>query len=259
MKALLTVHFLKLRFYPLFWLVLALYAAFVPLIFRIFFSAELTVNEQQLDLGSFFALDGSGLWHYLMFAGSYGVHLFVLLMVSFTNRDYRYGLRRQYLLEGQNRAGLMLSDIALAALFSLSAVLLLSGATFALAWNRGILISAADMGAVFPFLLTYILYFFVFVMMALLVNSFLKNTAGSFLVVLFWSLFIEAVVRWIDPSGLSDFLPVNSLNGLIPSPLRVIAGGAESVSLDAAKVMLSLIWGAVFAAAYWWRTNREDF
>lgn len=259
MKALLAVQFLKLRLYPLFWLVLALYAAFVPLLFRVIFSAQVTVNEQQLELGDFFALDGAGLWHYLLFAGSYGVHLFVLLLVSFLNRDQRFGIRRQYLLDGLDRRQLAGADISLAALFSLAALLLLAAATFGLAWSRGIAITAADMSAVAPFLFTYLLYFAVFMMMALLVNSFLNNTAGTFLVVLFWSLFIEGLIRWVDPTGFSAYLPVNSLNGLIPSPIRALAGGASVVSPDTLKTTLALVWGLLFAGLYIWRTDKRDF
>ncbi|AXJ02377.1 hypothetical protein CYPRO_3143 [Cyclonatronum proteinivorum] len=259
MKALIVVQLLKLRLYPLFWLVLALYTALVPLIFRVFFSAQITINEEQLDMGAFFALDGAGLWHYLLFAGSYGVHLFVLLMVSFVNRDFRFGIRRQYLLDGLSRRQLVGSDVSLAGLFSLAAILLLTLATYGLAWSREIAISTADLSAVAPFMLTYVLYFFVFMMMALFINSFVGNTAGSFLIVLFWSLFIEGIIRWIDPSGLTAYLPVNSLNGLIPSPFRAMAGGASVVSPDTLKATFSVLWGFLFAGLYLWRTETRDF
>lgn len=260
MIKLLHTELLKLKTYPLFWVSTVLFAGFIPLLFAFFLRADFQINDQDMDLFQFLAPNASSLWQYLMFVASYGVYILVLFLLSYTNRDLTNGIWRQYIIEGVSRNQLVSGRIIIAGAVALLAMFLLfvmGVYTIAQKEYSGIVVSLWELRTFFA---CFGLYLFSFMMMALVLNTIVNSTILSFLGIFFWSLFVEGVVRWIDPSTLSHYLPVYNFNRLIPNQVSAFIGGESlSATPEIRHVIISVVWTAAFIAFLYGIDRRRDF
>ena len=259
MKRLLHVEILKLRSYPLFWIAILLYAAFIPMLFGIFLSADFSTEGQEMDLFDFLAPNAGSLWQYLMFVGSYGVYVLILFLLSFSNRDIVNGVWRQYIIEGVSRNELVAGRVVLVLVLSALATLLLVIVGAFIISQKGYSGIGSALWELRAFTAGYALYFLSFMMMALVVNVFINSTTLSFLGVFFWGLFVEGVVRWIDPTTISQLLPVYNLNRLIPNPFSALVGGEVYSVPELQSVLVSAVWLFIFGFIIITVTRRKDF
>ncbi len=258
MKRLFLVELLKLRTYTVFWVMLGLYAAFIPLSFNFFLVLDLNIEGEQIDFFEFFEPGPDALWHYLLFSGSFSVYVMVLLILTYTNREQSSGVWRQYVIEGVSRTELLLAKTTVVLLISLIVTLLMLLIGSLLISHKGYdgVVTAAFVE--WPFFLGFMLHFAGFMMIALCLNLIVPNTTIVFIAVFFWGLFVEGVFRWLDPTGLAHFLPVYNLNGLIPNPLTAMIGGEEVTYPGLKSVLMSLFWTAAAFAASWALLRRKD-
>lgn len=251
---------LKLKTYPLFWISMVLFAGFIPLLFGFFLRADFQIEDQQMDLLQFLAPNASSLWQYLIFVASYGVYILILFLLSYTNRDLINGIWRQYIIEGVSRNQLVGGRIIIGAAVSLLAMFLLfvmGVYTIAQKEYSGIVSSLWELQAFFA---GFGLYLFGFMMMALLLNAIVNSTTLSFLGIFFWSLFVEGIVRWVDPTTLSHYLPVYNFNRLIPNPVSALVGGGSlSATPEVQHVLVSLIWIGAFMGLLYGVYRKKDF
>lgn len=259
MKRLLHVEILKLRSYPLFWISILLYAAFIPMLFGIFLSADFNMEGQEMDLFDFLAPTAGSLWQYLMFVGSYGVYVLILFLLSFSNRDIANGIWRQYIIEGVSRNELVAGRMVLVLVLSALATLLLVIVGAFIISQKGYIGIGSALWELRAFTAGYALYFLSFMMMALVVNVFINSTTLSFLGVFFWGLFVEGVVRWVDPTTITQLLPVYNFNRLIPNPFSALVGGELSYVPELQSVFITIMWLVVFASIIALVSRRRDF
>jgi len=96
-------------------------------------------------------------------------------------------------------------------------------------------------------------------MMAFFINLILKSTTTSFLLVAFWGLFVETIVRWLDPTTITQLLPVNNLNKLVPNPFSVLVGGEVTLMPELVAFMLSLMWLVIFMSLSAYIIKKRDY
>lgn len=242
-----------------FWIISGLYLLLIPLLHQFFINSVVQVGEQEIQAAQFFALSGVALWEFMMFTGSYGVYLFVLLLLSYTNQEREQGLWRQYVSEGMPRADLVSGKALLVvALSTLATGILVAGwAGITLAAGAG----APALTTILTDMFCYGLYFAGFLSLAFTLNLFVRRTSLSFILVLLWGLVLESIIRWLDPSSLTQWLPVYAFNGLISNPLQALldggsaaAGGGERVQ----PVLKSIAWTLSGLVLSYIITQRRD-
>lgn len=229
-----------------FWVISGLYLLLIPLLYQFFMHSVIQVRGQEVQASTFFALSGGALWDFMLFTGSYGVYLFVLLLLSYTNQERECGLWRQYVSDGMPAADLVSGKALL--------VLGLSGLAtglLVLGWASIMLLSDADSPPALPTILLdtagYGLYFTGFLSLAFTLNLLIQRTALSFLLVLLWGLVLESIVRWLDPTGLGNYLPVHQLNALVPNPVAALLEGSNTDEAGFISQLLSLTGGFIWA------------
>jgi len=258
MKNLITVELLKLRTYTPFWVMIGLFVLFIPLTFHFFLFLDLNVDGEEIDFFEFFEPGPEALWHYLLFSSSFAVYILVLLILTYTNREVNGGIWRQYLIEGVSRSGLLLAKTAVVLLIALFTTVLVFMAGSILISQRGLSgVMLAGLGE-WPFLAGFVLHLAGFMMLAFFLNMIFRSTSIVFLAVFFWGIMLEGVVRWLDPTGLAAYLPVNNFNGLIPNPLGVLMGGEQVSNPGWQAVIMSFLWICVAYLASWFLIRKRD-
>jgi hypothetical protein len=239
-----------------FWIISGLYLLLIPLLYQFFMGSVVQVGGQEVQASTFFELSGQRLWDFMMFTGSYGVYLFVLLLLSLSNQEREHGIWRQYVSDG-----MPVTDLVNAKLLLMLSLSVLAGMLLLLGWGSIIWLTGSealpDFSLMLLDLLQYGLYFFGFMSLAFCLNLYISRTALCFILVLLWGLIFESVIRWADPGGTTDLLPVHTFNALIPNPvMAMMEGGAESSSSDLLlnrvyPLLGSLIWAMIgFGLSY---------
>ena len=246
---LLRIEWLKMSRLRSFWIISGLYLLLIPLLYQFLINSVVQVGGQEVQTSTFFSLSGGALWDFMLFTGSYGVYLFVLLLLSYTNQERGCGLWRQYISDGMPPADLVSGKaLLIAALSGLATLMVVSGwAAIILLSESGSPHSALRMAADAA---GYGLYMSAFLSLSFALNLFIQRTALSFLLVVLWGLVLESMIRWLVPDTLGALLPVYQLNILIPNPIAaMLESGSPTNAPGLAEQLGHLLKGVLWTAA----------
>lgn len=242
------IEWLKISRLRSFWIVSGLYVLLIPLLYQFFMNSVVQVGGQEVQASTFFGLSGRQLWDFMLFTGSYGVYLFILLILSYTNQERECGLWRQYVSDGMPAADLVSGKYLLILLLAaFSAGLLLTGwAVIMLLTDAG---SPPPLSVLAGDLFAYSLYFAAFLSLAFTLYLLIGRTALSFILVLLWGLILESMLRWLLPELLAPLLPVHQLNALIPNPLTALLDGGTTPGTEVAAYSGNMLRGVMWGGA----------
>lgn len=255
------IEWLKISRLRSFWIVSGLYVLLIPLLYQFFMNSVVQVGGQEIQASTFFGLSGRQLWDFMLFTGSYGVYLFILLVLSYTNQERGCGLWRQYVSDGMPAADLVSGKyLLLLGLAGFSAALLFLGwAAIMLLTDAG---SPPPLSVLAGDLFAYGLYFAAFLSLAFALNLIIGRTALSFILVLLWGLILESMLRWLLPELLALLLPVHQLNALIPNPLTALLDGGINPGTEVAaysgNMLRGVMWGGAGLIASYIILQRRD-
>lgn len=256
------IEWLKMSRLRSFWIISGLYLLLIPLLYQFLINSVVEVGGEEIQTSTLFSLSGGALWDFMLFTGSYGVYLFVLLLLSYTNQERGCGLWRQYISDGMPPADLVSGKaLLIAALSGLATLMVVLG------WAAIILLSeagsppsavrmAADAAA-------YGLYMAAFLSLSFALNLFIQRTALSFLLILLWGLVLESIIRWLAPDIFGVLLPVHQLNTLIPNPIAAMLESGSPTSAPApagplAPLLKGIIWAAAGLVISYIKIQRSD-
>lgn len=209
MKKLLSIEIAKVRHYSMFWVIIAIYAVIVPLIFFGLGSLEIPLFPSDSELFGF-----PTVWNYITWTASLLNLLLGVLIVNLTCNEYTFRTQRQHVIDGLTRREVLLAKI-LFYTFLAAAVTLY---TFIIGAIAGFIYS--EDGSLFDEIY-YIGLYFVQTMgyfsFAYFFAAVVKRPALSIVlyILIFLFRFIFIVVLGKD---IAQFMPINVMGDLIEFP-----------------------------------------
>lgn len=214
------------------------------------------VNGQQMTLnfGKMGVFDFPYIWQNTAYIGGLAKYMLALLVVFFVCNEFTYRTSRQNVIDGLHRNEFILSKQLGILVLSLFTAIMIGIATLLLGFTKGY---ANDMDAIImgsPFLLAYFLEVLGYLTVAFFFSVVFKRTGVAIILLLLYSMVVEPLIYYKLPPPIEDYLPLQSINGLIEFPFkRYFAGLIElevQNSVDPIKAMFSAFWtGAFFLGA----------
>jgi ABC-2 type transport system permease protein len=254
MVRLLKIEFRKLLNSRAFVMIGSLYVMVVFLILVGLGNFQLTQNvngqEVTLNFGKMGVYDFPYIWQNTAYLGGLAKFMLALLVVFFVCNEFTYRTSRQNVIDGLHRNEFMLSKQLGILVLSLFTTMLIGIATLALGLSKG---AANDMDVIImgsPFLLAYFLEVLGYLTVAFFFSVVFKRTGVAIILLLLYSVVVEPLLYYKLPPPIEDYLPLQSINGLIEFPFkRYFAGLIElevQNSVDPIKAMFSVLWTGVF-------------
>ncbi|MEX1121399.1 MAG: hypothetical protein WD491_09470 [Balneolales bacterium] len=239
--------------YNSFWYIMALYSVLLVLGYYVAGAfGTVTVNGEQVDLPQFRVYEFPMLWHYLTYIAGFLHYLPALLLILLVTNDIQFGIWRQHVAEGLERAHLVGAKVLMMALLSgyATVLVILTGLAFGLPGTEGaspaMILESAD------FIIGFFVQIFAYLTMAFVFAVAVKKPAQAIIMLLVYSIVVERLIHFFLPGELSFFLPMAAFSSFISNPYMSIIG-AEVVetpfvnSFFASLVWIIMLLGGIYA------------
>ena len=262
MKRLFNTERLKLMPFRTTWVILALFALLIPLAYGILPS----IIPEGLGLDAYAVYNFDQIWNFLPYVSSFFTTLLgVLIIVSISN-DFTYGTLRQNLIDGFSRKDWLVSKYLLALLLGVVAAILvaLTGIGFGtfygdeggLPGNNGV------------HLVIYLLQTIGILSFSILVGVIFQRSGISIVLYFLYTLILEPAVGYLLPKGWSLYLPMNTINNLLPFPVNLSQFSDGNAAASEVRLLsdplvdgaffLALAYTAAFAGLSYWVLTKRD-
>jgi ABC-2 type transport system permease protein len=261
MKRLFFTELLKLLPFRTSWVVVALFILLIPLAYGIL----PTIIPSQLRVDAYAIYDFAQIWNFLPYVSAYFTTLLgVLLIISISN-DFTYGTLRQNLIDGFSRKDWLTSKYLLSLLLAVigTITVLVTGVVYAsIHGNEG---SFLGNNAVHLFI--YLLQTIGILSFSVLVAVGFQRSGISIVLYFLYTVLLEPAVGYLLPKGWSLYLPMNTLNNLLPFPINLEqfnAGDSASAvrllgdPLIDGPFFLAIVYTVVFAGLSYWIFSKRD-
>jgi ABC-type transport system involved in multi-copper enzyme maturation permease subunit len=209
MKNLLVLEIAKVRHYPVFWVILAIYAAVVPAMFFGLGAVSIPFFPSKSDLFGF-----PTVWHYITWVSSWFNLLLGVLIVNLTCNEYTYRTQRQNIIDGLTRRQFLLGKILFYSF--LAAVVTLY--TFLIGFISGLIYSdAGNILENIEFLLYYFIQALGYFSFAYFFGALVKRPALSIVLFILIFLLRGLFLLFLDRE-IVQFIPINAMGDLIEMP-----------------------------------------
>lgn len=261
MKRLLNTELLKLLPFKTTWVIIGLFSLLIPLVYSIgpsFFPEDLGIDAYAI-------YNFSQTWNFLPYVSAFFTTLpGVLLIISVTN-DFTYGTLRQNVIDGFSRKEWLISKYLFALLLSLTAtaIVTITGISYGMLYgDEGTLL-----GNNASHLLVYALQTFGILSFSVLVAVFFQRSGISIVLYFLYTIILETAIGYLLPKGWSLYLPMNTINNLLPFPVNleqfnsgdaVAYGKLLSDPLIDGPFFLALAYIIIFAGLSYWFLIKQD-
>jgi len=227
MLHLIKIEWLKIKGYKTFWVLTTLFLVSIVGINYVAYSIKMQTaqNNAQVNLILGAPFDFPNVWHTVTYFSSFLLFIPGLMIITSVTNEYSYKTTRQNIIDGWSRLQFIQVKIALAVILSFASTIFV----FLTSLLFGII-----SGSSFSFLkIEYIGYYFIqavsYSMVALLFSLLIKRSGLAIGAFFLYSLIIEnaigALINYysrsqgsIKMNGLGDYLPLNTVDYLIPFP-----------------------------------------
>jgi ABC-2 type transport system permease protein len=261
MKRLFFTELLKLLPFRTSWVIVALFILLIPLAYGIL----PTIIPAQLGVDAYSIYDFAQIWNFLPYVSAYFTTLLgVLLIVSISN-DFTFGTLRQNLIDGFSRKDWLTSKYLLSLLLAVIATItvLVTGVAYSAIYGD----EGTFLGNNGVHLLIYLLQTIGILSFSILVGVAFQRSGISIVLFFLYTVLLEPAVGYLLPKGWSLYLPMNTINNLLPFPINLgrfnAEGSASAVRLlgdpliDSA-FFLALAYMVVFAGISYWILTKRD-
>jgi len=216
---LLKIEWLKLRHYPVFWIMLVLYflgmAGMAYGLLQIQLSMVMDISVEKLGLYEF-----PRVFHTVTYVCGFFFIFIAIIILLLTTNEYTYKTFRQSIINGQSKGDILKGKILVIFSFSLVTtffVFLMSLLLGAIFTEEGTVYSMTDNLKFFP---AFFMQLFSFLSFAMMIGILVKKTAIGLMIVLLYYLFFEGIIKIFLPEGLVAYMPIESIDAIIQIPLQ---------------------------------------
>lgn len=261
MKRLFYTELLKLGPFPTSWVVLGLFTLLVPLAYGILPS----LVPEGLNIDTYAVYNFSQLWNFLPYVSGYFTTLLGILLIISISNDFTFGTLRQNIIDGFSRrewlASKYLMLLALGVLATL--VVLLTGIAYGLLYSE----QGSLPGTNAVHLLIYFLQTLGILSFSVLIGIAFQRSGLGIVLFFLYTVILEPAIGYLLPKGLSPYLPMNTINGLVPIPLNLSQINTSDFSANLRLLsdplldpvfFLALVYTGLFAVAGYLILLRQD-
>lgn len=252
MMRLASIETVKLRRFRLFWISLTIYLAIVVLV--IHSAASIKID---MDLFRITVFDHPTVWHKVSWIASHLNILLAAIVIFFVCDEYSNNTFRKQIIDGMAEHELVLAKTILIVLLAALSTLLL--AVIGLVYGR--FPERAELGLVFEnshFLGLHFLSLCTYLSIATLVAFIMKRAMPALMVFILLHLIEKVLIARSHIDSLA-LLPLNTVDDLIPMPLRVAGFGEESVIAPGVLAIFACVYFVLSNFLSWQKLKRSSF
>ena len=226
MIKLLAIEWLKIKSYKTFWILLGLFALFLPL-FNLIFSSKIF----NFGSGGLPGLNYSfpGVWSSYSYFASIFVMFISFLIIILISNEYTYKTHRQNIIDGHTRLQFFHAKVGLVVMLALFTTLYtaVGAMVFGMAYSNSYIYFTSGMISLGYFFILCLNYYGFAMMLSLL----LRRSGLTIGIYLIYALFVETIIGallnyYSKGAHLGFYLPLQSSDELLPFPLQRMAGAA---------------------------------
>ena len=219
MIRLLRIEWLKLKSYPVFWIMTSIYVLCL---------AGCAYGLQQLSVTFLFNLNVEtlGLYEFptvyqtVGYASGFFFLFMAMIMLVHTTNEYTYKTMRQGVINGMSKGEVLMGKLSVVLVFSLVSTFVVAVLSVVLGYIFTEDPTSEMITTNLHFIPAYFVQVFTFLTFAMMVGFLVKRTGLAIGVILLYYLIAELViVGQIDNDAISRFLPAESIRSLIANPL----------------------------------------
>lgn len=264
MLHLLKIEWLKIKGYKTFWILATLFlVSIVGVNYFVFYLKQgISQGSAQANILIGSPFDFPNVWHTVTYFSSFLLFMPGLMIITSITNEYSFKTHRQNIIDGWSRSEFINIKIVLIVIISLLATLFV----FLTSVFYGLLAGSTFSFEKIQFIGFYFIQALSYCMFALLIGVLIKRSGLSIGLFFLYCFIIENFLGAIlnnmggvkSISGPGDFLPLNSVDNLIPFPFfrNIVQLG----SLPSMYILLSL--SAVYLGLYYFacvkRFNKQD-
>lgn len=255
MVKLLAIEWLKIKSYKTFWVLLGLFALFLPLFNFIFSSGMFNFGSGGLPGLSY---SFPGVWSSYSYFASIFVMFISFLIIILISNEYTYKTHRQNIIDGHTRLQFFHAKVLLVVMMALFTTLYTAiGATvFGLIYSNNYTHFTSGMSSLGYFFILCLNYYGFALMLSLL----LKRSGLTIGIYLIYALFVETIISTLlnyysKGSHLGLYLPLQSSDELLPFPLQRMTAAMTGGSYPENWLLVTV--SCVYILLYYFISKRK--
>jgi ABC-2 type transport system permease protein len=268
MMRLFYIEWLKISRNRVFWITLAAYVVTIIAVLIGMRSAIISINTNMSNATNGMTVLPAEIyrfphvWHNLTFIGKY-IKIFIgILMILLVTNEFYYNTLRQNIINGLTKSEFVISKFIDGVLLALVAtsIMFLFGliAGFANTTSLGFSMIFSKI----EFLAGYFLMLVGYLTFVMFLAFLLRKVVLAMGILLVYSYIIEPILLWRLPKSISQFLPMESFNGLIIAPKTTLFSlfnmKTTSDGIEFQNIILTLAYIALFSAVSYWMLKKRD-
>lgn len=266
MMRLLHIEWIKIKHYKPFWILTAMYFLSLFLLFAGGWLILMWLESKGADFKGIKATqlpiyDFYDIWHNFTYLASLVKVIPAFVFLIMVTNEYSFKTLRQNIIDGMTRKEFLFSKIMLALAYSAVSFVfimvlgLTMGMVFSPVTDFNSIIGHAD------FLFAHLIELYVFLSFTLFVGILIRRTGFALVLLFMYTLIIEPVLAlWIGYKfdGPEMFLPIKSMNLLVPNPFTKYLLLETPTHVFWIGVMIALAWGFLFNVGSYQLLRRRD-
>lgn len=222
MKRLLTIEFLKLRTYRLFWILTGLYLLLMVLTMIGFdsFVNNIIKGEGAIDglRPTFDVNHFPEVWQYLTYISGFFHVIPGVLIIILTTNEYGYRTIRQNVINGLSRSEFLWSKVLMILALSLVSTFLVGLVAFVLGMIHSSPLEMDMMAERTSFLPAFFLQMVGYLLLAFLIGLLVKRAGFAIGILLLYVFVAEKILVYYLPESIEYLMPVEAMDNLIQFP-----------------------------------------
>lgn len=242
MSRLLRTEILKLLPFRTSWVIFGLFVLLIPLAFGILPN----IVPEGVNVDAYAIYNFTQVWNYLPYVSAYFTTLLGILLIISISNDFMFGTLRQNIIDGLSRKDWLISKFLVVIVMALfgTLVVLLTGIVYGIFYS-----DAGNMpGVNVVHLLFYLLQTIGILSFSILVGVVFHRSGLSIVLYFLYTVILEPALGYLLPKGWSPYLPMNTINNLLPFPIDLSKLNAGDASSDMKLLSDPLVDGTFFLA-----------
>lgn len=269
----LTLEWLKIKNYRIFWILLGMYLlALIIICFGGMFLLQWLKSEgadfEGIDPTLLPIYDFPDIWQNTTYLGSFIKILLAFIVIISINNDLSYNTLRQNIIDGVSKKEYLMSKLIFIAVLGLVSTLFLflsgmiNGSIYSHVWGVEFIFDEME------FLVAYFYDIFVYCVLAFLISLLIKKTGFIIIALFLYTLMFEPILTTVMEHApfaaegiwphLVPFFPIRALNDLIPVPFLKYAFQEIETDVPISAVLISTGWLTIYLIGIIYVMNKRD-
>lgn len=257
MRRLLTLELLKVRNYPIFWVLTSFYV--LGCVGFAWF-----LGSEEINIGMELSAESLGVYVFpkvyqsVAYIFGFFMIMLALVMLTFSVSEFQNRTFRQSVINGLSRTEFMLSKLYLIVFLCLVSTLTVVLTSFLLGFIFTDNWEGVSMLENIEYIIAYFVQVFTFLMMGFMVGVLVRKTGVAIIIVAVYYLILERVITLNVPESIARFFPAESIDNVIAFPLTEMVDQNFEPGVNMMNVLICLVWAGIFSFVSYMTLNKRD-